>query len=267
MGKAADSHFKSIKSKKIVCISWHSSYPMNTGSNVRINKILANLRRLDHIFLAPEPIDKDLNHFTFRPFHVPDFINIVVPFNLEILGCSGSKVEKQVTQILNGSNIGGVFCIHLWSFKLARKLALKYKVPLIVEEQVVESLYAKRTFSSTIIAKLTAIYEQDVLKKSDIVVTVSEFDKNYLADRYLIPKNKIWVVPNGISLPEKPKKLEIDDTLIKLEGYKIVAFLGKTSVGPNRIAINTIKNKILPKVRSRNQNMVFIRCGGPARRD
>ena len=85
MTKNATENSSNPNSKNIACVSWHSTLPPNTGANVRIRNILFNLKTIKPIFISPKPKDTDLQHYTFEPFKVPDFINHLVPFNLEIL--------------------------------------------------------------------------------------------------------------------------------------------------------------------------------------
>jgi len=267
MIKNTTENIKDPNSKNLACVSWHSTLPPNTGANVRIRNILFNLNTIKPIFLSPEPKDADLQHYTFEPFKAPNFINQIVPFNLEILSCIGSRVKKQVLGSIQGSEISCVLCEHLWSFPLARKISIELKVPLVLVEHVVETVYAMRNYNSRLLGKFTSSYERNALEKSDRIITVSKFDKESLINKFQIPGEKIWVVPNGVILPDENSKINYDATLDELKNYTIVMFLGKTSVTPNAEAISIIENKILPLVKAKNKNIVFMIVGGPGQKD
>ena len=81
-----------------------------------------------------------------------------------------------------------------------------------------------------------------------------------LEEKFQIPDEKIWVVPNGVTLPDNHIDLDDNDkkNMEKLKDSKVVVFLGKTSVAPNAVAIGNIEKEILPKVRAKNKNVVFV---------
>lgn len=132
----------------LLVVSWHSTIPEYTGSNVRIRNILLNFREIEPLLLAPDPKDKQLLHLPFRPFTVPQFLNKMVPINLQILGCVGASVKRQALDLLGDRKVECVQCEHLWTFPLAHKLSQALQVPLILIEHNIETIYSQRTYGS-----------------------------------------------------------------------------------------------------------------------
>ncbi len=66
-----------------------------------------------------------------------------------------------------------------------------------------------------------------VAKCSDHLITVSEFSKSQMVDQYQVPREKITVIPNGISNEYHPKSKskELTDKY-GISNHKVVLFLG-----------------------------------------
>lgn len=105
------------------------------------------------------------------------------------------------------------------------------------------------------------------MKASDRIVVCSELDRDCLIEKFGLPEEKIWIVPNGITLPEDADNANGTNFLDDLNDYKIALFLGKTSYSPNTKAISIIEHSILPKLRSKNQKILIVVVGGPKEKD
>jgi glycosyltransferase involved in cell wall biosynthesis len=95
--------------------------------------------------------------------------------------------------------------------------------------------------------------EKEGMEKADKVVTVSQFTKDLVSEKYGIPQEKIEVVHNGIDVHELPEPIGVVSGLaeIKKRGYKIVLFIGRITLqkGPDYF-VHTAKKVLdyFPKV-------------------
>jgi len=71
--------------------------------------------------------------------------------------------------------------------------------------------------------------ERNAVKKADKIISVSEFTKKTLIDKYEAEPEKIRVVYNGIFQPRIPR-VEKALTAFKELGYKIILFLGRITL-------------------------------------
>ncbi len=96
---------------------------------------------------------------------------------------------------------------------------------------------------------------------ADKVVSVSNFTKNILIERYGVPESKITVVHNGINDQDYADALEESPASVvsglKEHGYKIVLFVGRITFqkGPDYFV------KMAAKVRKYEPNTFFVVCG------
>ncbi|MDZ7267401.1 MAG: glycosyltransferase family 4 protein [candidate division KSB1 bacterium] len=255
------------KSRHLLCVSYHATVPHNTGANVRIVNLLRHLSALHPILLAPAPQEQELPHRVFVPRQAPPFIRQTLGFNPAILGCYGAAVFARAQQALTGLEIAAVQCEHLWSFPLAWRLARARRVPLILVEHNIEVVYVERAYRLPLLAHLTARMERRALAACDRVVVCSEVDARLLAERFHTPAEKIWIVPNGITLPAPRREAPAAALPEPLRGKKLALFLGKTDYPPNAEAIRVLREELAPRAQSRDRDLVFVVVGGPQQPD
>lgn len=249
-------------SKKLLCVSYHSTIPQNTGANVRIRNILQHMRGFDIVLLAPEPMDGGFEHRIFQPRTFGPQWRKVLKINPAILGCHGPAVFRRAMAALQGEQVDAVQCEHLWTYPLAHRLARALKVPLVMIEHNIETIYAERVYPIPSIARFIALYEGRALHRSDRIVVCSDIDKAYVQERFRQPEEKIWVVPNGIGaiLNGTPAATPLP---APMQGKKLVLFVGKTDYYPNAEAIRIIRDELAPRLLARDRNLLYVIAGGP----
>ncbi len=100
--------------------------------------------------------------------------------------------------------------------------------------------------------------EKEGMKEADKVITVSNFTKNVVKEKYGIPDEKISVVHNGIEEGDYNTSLASDSVLkLKRSGYNIVLFLGRITIqkGPDYFV------KMAKKVLEYEPNTFFVVSG------
>lgn len=95
--------------------------------------------------------------------------------------------------------------------------------------------------------------EYQGMQKADKVVAVSNFTKQKIMDKYLVPENKIEVVHNGVDAKEFPLSFLPD----LLPGYQIVLFVGRLTIqkGADHLL------KAIPTVLKMKPKTAFIFAG------
>ncbi|MDZ7343874.1 MAG: glycosyltransferase family 4 protein, partial [candidate division KSB1 bacterium] len=249
--------------KRLLCVSYHSTVPQNTGANIRMRQILLNLKEMQPILLAPAPLDVDLNHRELVPFRTPVWMRRFLGFNASVLGGYGRSVYRRARRLLVDLEIAAVQCEHLWSFPLAHRLAHSLRVPLILVEHNIETIYVERVYRTPLLARLLSVYERRAIARSDRVVVCSESDAGLLKQRLGVEPEKIWIVPNGVNLPASSNG-KVDDSIpASLHDKKLILFVGKTTYPPNAEAIRIIRNELVPQVHRHDPRIVFVIAGGP----
>ncbi len=249
--------------KHLLCVSYHSTVPHNTGANVRMLNLLHHLGDLRPVLLAPAPKENDLEHRVFAPMQFPQIIRKAFGFNPAILGCHGNGVFQRAMRAISDIEVSAVQCEHLWSFPLAQRLARARHVPLILIEHNVEVIYVERAYRMPLFTQITARIERKAVHASDRVVVCSEIDAGHLSARFGISPEKTWIVPNGINLPEIRQKHSKETLPAPLRDKTFVLFLGKTNYPPNAEAIRVIVEELAPRAQAQNRDLVFVVVGGP----
>lgn len=250
-----------------MCVSYHSTLPANTGANVRMRNLLLNLEGLRPILLAPGPHDTDLQHRVIEPRQTPALLRQVVGINPRIFGLSGKRGFRRALAVLRDLEVAAVQCEHLWSFPLACRLACHLSVPLILVEHNVEAVYTERAYNLPLLSRVVASFERRALQRCDRVVVCSEVDAAVLVERYGVEHERIWIVPNGVNLPEKRNARQSQALPDSLRNRKLVLFLGKTDYPPNAEAIRIIQEELAPRLKAHTSSAVLAVVGGPREAD
>lgn len=94
-------------------------------------------------------------------------------------------------------------------------------------------------------------FEQNYLKKFDIIVSVSEKDKNLLAR--LVKNKRMVVIPNGVDLSyfKRKRRYSVNNT-------KDLMFIGSFMHTPNKQAVEYYINSVLPKIKNLNEKKLRV---------
>jgi len=106
-----------------------------------------------------------------------------------------------------------------------------------------------------------AVYgiEKRGMKESDKVVTVSDFTKKMIVEKYDIPESKIRVIHNGINQKDYARVHANQAEILKLkqDGSRIVIFVGRLTLqkGPDYFV------KVAQKILEKDENVFFVVSG------
>ena len=108
------------------------------------------------------------------------------------------------------------------------------------------------------------ILERFATKFSDVIIVVSEQERDFVQTEYEIPESNIFVVPNVIEIERRdyPKE-ELANLRRKwgLENKIIVTFVGNLKSVQNRDAVEYIINDLAPYFRVKRKDIVFLIIG------
>ncbi|MEK7553035.1 MAG: glycosyltransferase family 4 protein, partial [Patescibacteria group bacterium] len=152
------------------------------------------------------------------PLYGPDLISEVYRY-----GAAAAAVARAETF--------DVIHAHDWlSFPAGWQAKAASGKPLVVHVHATEF---DRTGGTGVNEEVYAI-EQEGMKRADKVVTVSQFTKNIVVERYGVPADKVAVVHNGIELENKPP-LAGRLNQLKARGERLVLFVGRITLqkGPD----------------------------------
>ena len=159
-----------------------------------------------------------------------------------------------------------------WGFLITKLLAKKNSI-LIYDSQNVECEFVKIAHLDPRFPKIfkplskqfAKIYEKLTCKLANVIINVSEADRNYYIQNYNVPKNKTILIQTPTSLNinkivrSESLKLKFRKRLGLPLNKTIVMFHGSLPHPPNKQAFDIINNFIAPKIR--NPNIIFVLAG------
>lgn len=159
-----------------------------------------------------------------------------------------------------------------WGFLAAKILANKNTI-LIYDSQGIESEFMKIAIKHPEFPKIFRpfaklfgkIYEMLVCKLANVIINVSDVDRNYYIEHYKIKKNKTILIqtPSTLSFEGNKRTEDYKTQCRKNLGLPlnktIIIFHGGLPHPPNQEAFDLIINYIAPKIK--NSNILFVIAG------
>lgn len=136
-----------------------------------------------------------------------------------------------------------------------------FKKPLVLDCH--DTFQALRVRHTSIIRKILETFlEKIAYKNADVVITVSEREKEFLTS-YGIESFKVKVIPNGVDTEafNGQSKVARVKERYGLDGFHTVVFVGNMGYLPNREAAESIALVIAPRVQKEIKNTKFLVVG------
>lgn len=133
--------------------------------------------------------------------------------------------------------------------------------PLVVKIHSLYSVQKGNFLYNYIFFPLGSVIDRILIKKSDLVLTTSDFMKKDILERFNVEKNKVKVVHNGINksfFNNKFNKKLLRKELNLPEDKKIILYVGRFV--PRKGALNLVK--AIPDVIKKYPNALFVFVGG-----
>jgi glycosyltransferase involved in cell wall biosynthesis len=155
------------------------------------------------------------------------------------------------------------------SFPMANVLAKLLKKRVVLDTHGINRLlamhYRKRRVSVYFFRTLFwAVLERLTTKFSDIVIVVSEKERNFVVGEYGVAESKVFIVPNVVEAPKSATKEDVARALRKslgLEDKIIVSFVGNLEVVQNADAVEFITNELASQFWKKRKDVAFLIIG------
>lgn len=110
---------------------------------------------------------------------------------------------------------------------------------------------------------LWGILEKFTIKLSDIIITASNYEKNFVVYEYKVKESRVFVIPNVVDPPKKVSKNVVEKLRksLGLEDKIIVTFVGDLESVQNADAVEYIINELAPWMWERRKDVVFLIIG------
>ena len=231
---------------KTAFITFFPIIPDNMGSSTVINSRFKNwpnkkkLFQISHIKnvnnsnLKTIPIKREtpLNRIINLPKLIFEVFNFL-------------KNSKNNLIVIEGASWIFYSFIVLFSFKLLLPNSKILYLSHSVESEI------RKKYSNVLIFKLTKFLEKLVFKYANISTTVSKIEQKKIMKLY---NSKTILYPNALTLDNKVKK----QTLF----MDYIIYSGSYLYKPNKNAIDTLNNKIMPKLLEKFPNLKLVLTGG-----
>jgi len=269
--------------KRILDVAPFGVVPPIHGGSLRIFNICQYLSHCYSIMLFSQGIRSNEFQFTTKSwttevnlnFSEHRHVNIPASLGLELCRRVGIPSSIFVGDVLNifkprvlNCAINEVDCIqveHPWQFEYVFKRK-KERTPIVLVEHNYEyDLLQQIIVRNKINRKLleTALeLEQFAVENADLVITVSDIDKNSLCQSFDISKGKIITVPNGVDSTRNRPISRIENEKYKkklgLSGKYVILFTG-SAYPPNIEAVKKICTVIAPNCAA--EDIIFLIVG------
>lgn len=186
---------------------------------------------------------------------------------IDIFSCNHPIAALRLRSIL--SSAGLVQIEQIWSALYPLLYARLTGKVCLLDDHNVEAVLAQRLSNYVSNRKLFAawvtyvsVLERVCCMLAESVVVTSELDKHDLSCIQHVPEKKIRVIPNGTDLskykPDPALGTETRRSLGILDEDPVLAFVGRSSYPPNRLAVEYIKNVLSPAVWQRHPKARFL---------
>ena len=213
----------------IVCSDFFRSWPLKKKKLFQFSKTKLNNKNIKSISIYK-------NNSIFKLINLPYLILVITKY---------LKNEKQKVIIIEGPSwIFYTFIVVFFFRVFYRNTFLIYRSHSIEYE-------IRKKNSNLIISILTKFFENYVVNKCNISTSVSTIEQKKFKKYY---NCKTYLFPNSLDI----KRLKnIKEKKFKFIPEKFIIFSGSYDYHPNKIAIDFIINKILPKIKKKNIKFVL----------
>ncbi len=232
---------------KTAIVTFFSVYPINYGSSVVCSSFFKNWPGRKKLFqisnkyirtnkILSTPVLFNNNIFKilsvlYQIFHIYKFLK--------------KGQEKKILIIEGASWIGYSFFTFYFFEKIYKNVFIIYKGHSIETE-------IRKKNSSFFVAMISKIFEKYIYNHVDLSTSVSQFEKKKI--NKLFKSNPI-IFPNIV-------EIENDKSIKNIKKFsKYVFYCGSYLYKPNKIIIDNLVKKIMPKVRKKNREIELVLTG------
>lgn len=219
------------------------------GIDCGLRKRYINRKIRDNFREVIRPITKI--YYLFRYFELNALRNKA--FDIFIHICI--VLDKGLKREINKRKADILIASHPWvsvCFRIRRSKVFIYDAHNC--EYILIKKILKGRWYKGIISFFVKLIEREACRKTDIIITASERDKELFVKLYGVSRKKIFIVPNGVSIKEAPsyeKRKEVRLRLNIRDDNPVLLFIG-TRYKPNIEAAQFIINEVATKLPESN---------------
>lgn len=255
---------------KILFVTPFNIFPPYWGGGIRTYQLIKHLAKKHEIHLIfpsykqfeeknSEKYQNEFRKLGISIYEIKQFVKLLKHLLIEHLNPS---FFLRCLDIINSKKIDLIVCDYPWSGTYVFGLYILTKKPFILIEHNIEYLVKKQTKAK--FAGLMKIIEILLCRHAIKITIVCESDKKKLIELG-INERKIFVLENGfneeIFYPNQKYNEKIRKEL-DVEKNPLILFCGKLDYPPNKEAVYTIQQELMPRVLERVPNAVFLILGG-----
>jgi glycosyltransferase involved in cell wall biosynthesis len=248
---------------KIGIIAPYDVLTLNNGASVRVYELAKNLNAEGASVCVLHHGQTKFFRSTFKFVHFRAFnplrgsSNYLHPLNITFYFALRRFLKEFQPDLIQ--------CEQPWSAFSAVFFARYFRVPCILDEHNVEFIWARLASRLSILAPVTFVLERIASHCSSYILSTSIVDKKILMQTYKLPKEKIFVVPNGVDPQLFSRSLgnqyELKEKLGLPSKGQIIMFHGVMSAKQNYEAASLILDFIAPKLPQ--VSFIIIGAGSP----
>nr|MDA3799088.1 glycosyltransferase family 4 protein [Kiritimatiellia bacterium] len=244
--------------KKILITSYCN---INEPVNGRSRRMKALLETFSEEQLLCEPAPENLQFES--AIYKTDLGKKKMGINWGIFNFYIPSTISLLRKLIKAEEPKAIIMTSIWDFHPIKRV----KIPKVLDAHNVDAIAIEERFGENhFFSKLVAKAEKNALLGSSHICCCSPEDKKGFISKYGIDPEKISVVPNGVDLSGfSSVSAEIpNEWKEKLDGYKVLLFMGKLDYQPNKEALKFINATLAPQLeKAQPDSFKIVICGGP----
>lgn len=218
-------------------------------------------KNIELVFVLPKKLPLEEKHFRFRYANVPDTLFTAYQrlskeeiFMDSSLFAQVMEYARQAAKIARTENADLIHAHDWLTYPAGLAVQEKKDIPLVAHIHATEFDRGAGSINKD-------IYDIESLgmNKANKVISVSEFTRQLVGEKYKVDTDKISVVHNGVNIQNSERSDDLNSGLMALKkaGKKIVLFAGRLTIqkGPDYFL------KAAAKVLHYNKDVVFVIAG------
>jgi glycosyltransferase involved in cell wall biosynthesis len=244
---------------RVAFVAWQPLAGLDTGYTRRVHSLAAHMEGVEVAVVSPPPrVTASFAHLVVRP---SAFGRIPTLSGAPVLGYRLPAGRLRVHRALETLRPDVIHSEGIWPFPAVRRYAVGAHVPVVVTIHNLEHRVAQRSGRAACAARVLYLLERAAYSRADLLVCMSEVDRDYVVQTMGIGTAQVIVVPNGASPPDSGPD-DTDATVLDVGG-PVVLFMGKLDYRPNAQALRFLLDGVYPVVSESVPEVVFVVVGAP----
>lgn len=247
--------------RRLAVLSYYNASAPVTGGMRRINELLQAIGPEQVEIIQPGPAHPEVPSFRFRP----DFGRRRVGINWGMFNLFWPPAARQVRHHIATLDPACLVLTSIWAWAPFSRTGTG--IPMVLDAQNVDAAaIAERYGNRHPYTRLVARWERRVVRRAERIIACSEVDRDGFIHAYGADPDRVLVVPNGASLPDRAEQdgPPLEPALERrLEGATVCLFIGgKLDYPPNAEGLEYIGKTLLPALHRRSSTPYKVLVAG-----